>query len=187
MIMKKFTTRLFLYWVAIFLAFYIGVVIVSGFLGVSIRIWQMVLVFLMVGTIPPAAIIAFFYKRLNYMESDELNPPKFSGSKEIHLPFKTRTPQNFDEIIQRIDKEWIVSFSDRKKRVLKFRTDARMTAWGIGGYIKPENDDTALVVLYPMFPNSKHDERIMNQTIYIMESVLNPPNLSQSQGQLHNT
>jgi len=121
------------------------------------------------------------------MESDDVEPPKFSGSKEIHLPLKTRTPQNFDEIIQRIDKEWIVSFSDRKKQVLKFRTDARMTAWGIGGYIKPENDDTALVVLYPMFPNSKHDERAMRQTLYIMESVLNPPNLSQPQGQLHNT
>lgn len=174
----KFTLRLFLYWVSIFLIFYMGIIVVSGFLGVSIRIWQVILVFLIVGTIPLAAIIAFFYKRLNYMESDELEPPKFSGHKEVHLPFKTRSPHNFEEIIQRVDREWIVSFADRKKRILKFRTDARMSAWGIGGYIKPENDDTVLVVLYPMFPNSKHDERMMRQTICIMESVLNPPSLN---------
>jgi hypothetical protein len=171
----KFTTRLFLFWVSIFLAFFIGIIVVINFFWtLPINIWQMLVVFFIVGVIPPAAITAFFYKRLNYMESESIESPKFSGYKEVHLHFKARTSNHFDEIMQRIDREWIISFSDRKNGVLKFRTDARMTAWGIGGYVKPVNDDTVLVVVYPIFPHSKHDERIMNQTIHIMTGVLSP-------------
>lgn len=171
----KFTTRLFLSWVSIFLTFYLAVMfLVAVFWGLDIAFWQAALVFFVAGVIPPAAITAFFYRRLDYMESENLEPPHFSGQKKAVLQFKARSEHHFDEIMQRVDRQWIISFSDRESNVLKFRTDTRIMAWGLGGYLKMEDESTVLVVIYPMYPNSKREERFMNQTLRIMQNILNP-------------
>lgn len=171
----KFTTRLFLYWVSIFLVFFIGVIVVAGLLwSVQIHLWQAALVFLIVGVIPPAIITGFFYKRLDYMENEDIEPPSFPGQKKATFKFKARSRHHFDEIMQRIDRQWIISFSEREKHVLKFRTDSRMLSWGIGGYVKMEDENTAFIVVYPMFPNSRREQQVMNQTLRIMQLVLNP-------------
>lgn len=171
----RFTIRLFLYWVSIFLIFYIGIQVVVYFLwGMRVEAWQGVLVFLIVGVIPPALITAFFSKRLDYMESEKLEPPSFSGQKKAVFQFKGRSDSPFDEVMQRIDRQWIISYSDRKNRILKFRTDARMTSWGLGGYLKMEGEETVTVIVYPIRPRSKRDRLFVSQTLRLVHSVLNP-------------
>jgi hypothetical protein len=161
--------------VSIFLIFYIGIQVVVYFLwGMRVEAWQGVLVFLIVGVIPPALITAFFSKRLDYMESEKLEPPSFSGQKKAVFQFKGRSDSPFDEVMQRIDRQWIISYSDRKNRILKFRTDARMTSWGLGGYLKMEGEETVTVIVYPIRPRSKRDRLFVNQTLRLVHSVLNP-------------
>lgn len=169
----KFTSRLYLYWVSIFLLFYAGILIVVELLwGLRIEIWQAALVFFIVGMIPPALITYYFYKRLDYMESADLDPPSFEGQKTVIYTFKGRTAHPFDEVLQRIDRQWIISYSDRESKILKFRSDARMTSWGLGGYLKMENSETLLVIIYPIFPRSKREKLLVEQFHLLMESVL---------------
>ncbi|MEA5127565.1 MAG: hypothetical protein VB074_05230 [Proteiniphilum sp.] len=169
----KFTIRLYLYWVSIFLTFFMGVVLVVYFLwGVWGDLLQMGLVFFIVGMIPPAILTLFLAKRLDYMESDDTNPPSFSGQKTELFHFKGRTEQPFDEVMQRVDRQWIISYSDRKKGILKFRTDARMAAWGLGGYMKMEDKESILVIVYPIRPRSKRERLMVEQLLLLMKSVL---------------
>lgn len=169
----KFTIRLYLYWVSIFLTFFMGVVLVVYFLwGVWGDLLQMGLVFFIVGMIPPAILTLFLAKRLDYMESDDTNPPSFSGQKTELFHFKGRTEQPFDEVMQRVDRQWIISYSDRKKGILKFRTDARMAAWGLGGYMKMEDKESILVIVYPIRPRSKRERLMVDQLLLLMKSVL---------------
>lgn len=169
----RFTTRLFFYWVSIFLVFYIGVIVVVYLLWrVPIELWQSVLVFFIVGMVPPGLITLYYAKRLDYMESDNQAPPSFEGQKEAVFQFKGRTENPFDEVLQRVDRQWIISFSDRGNRVLKFRTDARMASWGLGGYLKMENENRVSVTIYPIHPKSKREALMVNQALQLMESVL---------------
>lgn len=171
----KFTYRLYLYWVSIFLVFYIGILsIIFLFWGIFINLWQILLVFFIVGMIPPVIITAYFSKRLNFMESDDINPPKFSGLEKAVLNYKGRSNSPFDEILQRIDRQWIVSYSDRKNCVVKFRTDARVTSWGLGGYIKMEEDEKVLVIVYPLNPKSSRERILVKKILDINRTILNP-------------
>ncbi|SCD19923.1 putative membrane protein [Proteiniphilum saccharofermentans] len=169
----RFTFRLYLYWVSIFLAFYVGIIVVVCFLWrVQVNLWQAALVFFIVGMIPPAIITYYFSKRLDYMESDDPDPPSFSGQKTELFHFNGRTEYPFDEVMQRIDRQWIISYSDRKKNILKFRTDARMTSWGLGGYLKMEDKEKILVIIYPINPRSKREKLMVEQLLQLMKSVL---------------
>lgn len=172
----KFTTRLFFFWVSIFFLFFMAtVMLMQLFFGLNLTFWQAAVVFTVAGVIPPAVITAFYYKRLDYMESDDIEPPVFSGSKRAVFPFVARSKRNhFDELMQRVDKQWIMSYSDRENKVLKFRTDTRMMAWGIGGYVKMENDTQVSVVVYPINSKSSRDARVMIQTLRIMRAILRP-------------
>ena len=171
----RFTTRLFCYWVSIFLVFYIGVSAVLFFLwGLRVELWQAALVFFIVGMIPPGIITLYFSRRLDYMESNNLNPPSFRGQKKAVFRFKGRTRCPFDEVLQRVDRQWIISFSDRANRTLKFRTDARMVSWGMGGYLKMEDEETVTVIVYPIRPKSKREKLFVNQTLRLMHTILNP-------------
>lgn len=144
------------------------------FWGLSMNFWQILLVFVIVGMIPPAIITAYFSKRLNYMESNDINPPEFSGQKKAVFKFKGRTKCPFDEVLQRVDRQWIISYSDRKNCVVKFRTDSRMTSWGFGGYIKMEQGENVTVIVYPIFPESKREKIMVNQILRIMRTVIEP-------------
>lgn len=170
----RFTIKLYLYWVSIFLTFYVGIIVVVNFLWrIDIVLWQAALVFFIVGMIPPALITYYFSKRLDYMESDDLNPPSFSGQKTALFHVKSHSDHPFDEVMQRIDRQWIISYSDRKQGVLKFRTDARMTSWGLGGYLKMKDRETILVIIYPVRLRSKREKLMVEQLLKLMVSVLN--------------
>jgi hypothetical protein len=106
------------------------------------------------------------------MESEELDPPTFSGQQRAVFHFKGRGQKPFDEVMQRIDRQWIISFSDRRNRVLKFRTDARMTSWGLGGYLKMGEDGEITVIIYPVRSYSKRDEISVNQTLRLIHAIL---------------
>ncbi|MEA4918024.1 hypothetical protein [Proteiniphilum sp.] len=171
----KFTIRLYLYWVSIFLTFFVGVIFVVYLLWDFRPVfWQVGLVFFIVGMIPPGVITLFFAKRLDYMESVNPDPPSFSGQSEARFYFKGRTNHPFDEVLQRIDRQWIISYSDRKEGVLKFRTDARMISWGLGGYLKMEDKENIQVIIYPIHPRSKREKLMVDQLLLLMETVLNP-------------
>lgn len=169
----RFSRRLYWYWVIIFLIFYVGILtVVSLFWGLGAKLWQISLVFILVGMIPPALITAFFIRRLDYMESDSIDPPSFPGQQKAVFHFKGRSLKPFDEVMQRIDRQWIISYSDRYNKVLKFRTDARMTSWGLGGYLKMGDDGQITVIVYPVRSYSKRDELSVNQTLRLIHSIL---------------
>ncbi len=172
----KFTSKLFLTWMSIFLIFFLAVIgIVGLFWGIQIAFWKLALVFFIAGIIPPAILTRFFYKRLNYMESENIEPPVFTGQKKAIFNFTPRSKNShFDEIMQRVDRNWIVSYSDRENNVLKFRSDTRTLSWGIGGYVKLLEDKKVLVVVYPMNPDSKKESKILTQTLRLMRAILNP-------------
>lgn len=141
------------------------------------NIWQVILVFVIVGMIPPAILTAYFSKRLNYMESDNIDPPQFKGQKSEVFNFKSNTKYPFDEVLQQVDRQWIISYSDRKNRVLKFRTDSRMVSWGLGGYMKMiDGDEEGLyrveVIVYPMYPKSKRERVMVSQILRIIRTIL---------------
>ena len=86
----RFSRRLYCYWVSIFLIFYVGILtIVSLFWGLDARLWQVVLVFIIVGMIPPAIITAFARRLI--MESEEL----FLGQQRAVFHFKGRGQKLF--------------------------------------------------------------------------------------------
>lgn len=169
----RFTIRLYLYWVSIFFTFYVGVIFVVSLLwGLQLDFLRMGLVFFIVGMIPPAIVTFFYAKRLDYMESDDMEPPSFAGQKTMLFQFKGRTDHPFDEVMQRIDRQWIISYSDRKKGILKFRTDTRMISWGLGGYLKMEDKENILVIVYPIHSRSKREKIMVDQLLELMKSVL---------------
>ena len=171
----KFTTKLIIFWASIFLIFLLGFIFVmSVFWEVRFNYWHLFIAFVINGIIPPAVITSLFYKRLDYMESDNIEPPTFKGVRTEQLPFKARTRNPFDELMQKVDRQYIISFSDRKKQILKFRTDSRMLSWGISGYIKMIDESNVVVVVYPIFSNSRRDAKTVNQTLRILNSVFNP-------------
>ncbi len=152
----KFTTKLFLTWMSIFLIFYITVIgIISLFWGIRIQFWQLFLVFFIAGVLPPAVITWFFYKRLDYMESENPDPPSFS-------------------MLQKIDRSFIVSYSDKEACVVKFRTDCRIMSWGVCGYVRLLDQSKVEAIVYPMNTDSKREEKILLQTLRLLRSVLNP-------------
>lgn len=169
----RFTVRLFLFWVSVFLVFFLAVLgVVYLFWRVQFDFWQAGLVFFLVGVIPPALITAYYFRRLDYMETEQLTPPSFSGQKKGRFKFRARSSCPFDEVMQRIDRQWIISFSDRKNKVLKFRTDARMMSWGLGGYLSMTEDDVIEVVVYPMHPRSERENLMLTQLLRAISSVL---------------
>lgn len=169
----RFTVRLFLFWVSVFLIFYLGVMgVVYLMWGMHIYLWQATLVFFLLGVIPPGLITGYFFKRLDYMETENLIPPNFTGRKNARFAFRPRTINPFDEVMQRVDRQWIISFSDRTNRVLKFRTDARMMSWGLGGYLRMMDDNVVEVTVYPIHPRSKREELMLTQLLRVMDSVL---------------
>lgn len=115
------------------------------------------------------------------MESDDSDPPSFSGQKTTLFHFRGRSENPFDEVMQRVDRQWIISYSDREKKILKFRTDARMISWGLGGYLKMEDREHILVIIYPIHPQSKREKLMVDQLLQLMKSVLdcveNPHNI----------
>lgn len=168
----NFTIKLYSYWVSIFLIFFLGVIsIIFLFWGLNVSFWQAVLVFVIAGMIPPAIMTFYYSKRLNYMESDNIEPPQFEGQKKATFLIKRNNKSSFDEVLQKIDRQWIISYSDRKNGVLKFRTDARMTSWGLGGYAKMEEDDKVLVIIYPVHPSSAREKKMVVQTLRIMRTI----------------
>lgn len=170
----KFTTKLLAFWASVFLIFLVGIVFVmTVFWGLKFNYWHLLIAFIINGVIPPAIITSFFYNRLDYMESENDDPPKFKGVKTIDLPFKARTSCPFDEMMQKVDRQYIISYSDRKKKILKFRTDTRMLSWGIGGYLKMVDDNTVEAYVYPVFKNSRRDELTLNQILRVLHSIFN--------------
>jgi len=64
----RFTIRLYLYWVTISLIFFAGIQVVAYLLwGMHIVLWQSVLIFVIVGMIPPAIITLWFSRRLGQL------------------------------------------------------------------------------------------------------------------------
>ena len=153
--------------------FYLSVIaIISLFWGFRIQFWQLAIVFLISGVFPPAFLTMLFYRKLDYMESDNLDPPTFKGSKSRIIHYKPRTNRVYDEIFQKIDRGFIVSYSDRENSVIKFRTDSRVLAWGVCGYVRMLSDEQLEAVVYPMNADSKREEKIMLQTLRLLHSVL---------------
>ena len=144
----KFTVRLYFYWVSIFLTFFAGILLVVYLLW-DFRpvLWQVGIVFFIVGMIPPAIITLFVAKRLDYMESDDVDPPSFSGQRTERFHFKGHTRQPFDEVLQRVDR-------------------------GLGGYIKMEDKETLLAIVYPIRPRSQREQLMVGQLLILMKSVL---------------
>ena len=170
----KFTTKLLIFWSSVFLIFLLGIILVmSVFWDVSFNYWQLLVAFIINGVIPPAIIISFFYKRLEYMESEDDSPPKFSGVKSKNLLYKARGTSPFDEVMIIVDRQYIISYSDRKNKILKFRTDSRMLSWGIGGYLRMANDETIEVCVCPIHKHSRREKLILNQTLRVLCSTFN--------------
>ena len=171
----KFTTKLFLAWMFIFLIFYVAVItIISLFWGIRIQFWQLFLVFFIAGVLPPAVITWFFYKRLDYMESENPDPPSFSGQKKALLTFRSKSNNPYAEMLQKIDRSFIVSYSDKEACIVKFRTDCRIMSWGVCGYVRLLDQSKVEAIVYPMNTDSKREEKILLQTLRLLRSVLNP-------------
>ena len=168
----KFTNKLLIFWSSVFLIFLLGIItVMSLFWGITFNFWRLFIVFIINGVIPPAIITSFFYNRLEYMESKDENPPKFSGVKSMQIPFKARTNCPFDEIMQRVDREYILSYTNRQNQILKFRTDSRMLSWGIGGYIRMIDNHTMEVFVYPIHKKSRREMLLLNQTLRVLCSI----------------
>lgn len=169
----KFTTKLFLAWTSIFLIFYLSVIAsISLFWGIRFPFWQLAVVFVISGVLPPAFLTMLFYRKLDYMESDDLDPPRFSGTKNLTIFYKPRTRRVYDEVFQKIDKGFIVSYSDKASGVIKFRTDSRVLSWGVCGYVRLMDDERIEAIVYSMNADSKREEKVLLQTLKLLDAIL---------------
>lgn len=139
---------------------------------VKFKFWQLALVFFISGVLPPALLTMFFYKRLDFMESGDTDTPKFSGSMTDMIDYTPRGERVYDEILQRVDRGFIISFSDRESRVIKFRTDSRVLSWGVCGYLKIKDNNQVEAVVYSMNPKSKKEKKLMLQTVRLLNAIL---------------
>ena len=168
----KFTTQLLTFWILVLSFLYCFVALIVFVISNNfINIWTLIAGFVVLCVLPPVFITAIFYKPLDYMESDDLNPPRFKGQREATFRINPRSRNPFDDVMQRIDRRWIISFSDRKNHVLKFRTASRMMAWGIGGYVKMNDDLTVQIVVYPVSSSSLLTEKVMESTLASLRSL----------------
>lgn len=168
----KFTTKLLIFWSSVFLIFLLGFILVmSVFWNIRFDFWQLAIAFIINGVLPPAIITSFFYRRLEYMESEDDTPPQFKGVKVLDIPFEARTSCPFDEMMQKIDRQYIISYSDRKNKILKFRTDSRMMTWGLGGYLRMYDNNTVEAYVYPIRRNSRREGLTVNQTLRVLCSI----------------
>lgn len=139
---------------------------------VKFKFWQLALVFIISGVLPPAFLTMLFYKRLDFMESEDTDAPKFSGSMTDMIDYTPRGERVYDEILQRVDRGFIISFSDRESRVIKFRTDSRVLSWGVCGYLKIKDNNQVEAVVYSMNPKSKKEKKLMLQTVRLLNAIL---------------
>ncbi len=77
-------------------------------------------------------------------------------------------------MLQKIDRNFIVSYSDKENQVVKFRTDSRIMAWGVCGYVKMLDSGKVEAIVYPMNTDSKREEKVLLQTLRLLKSVLEP-------------
>ena len=123
--------------------------------------------------LPPAVITAIFYKRLDYMESENPEPPAFSGFKKLSWFSGAGRPTDMQRCCKRSTE--ILSFPIQTEAgVVKFRTDCRILAWGVCGYVRLLEDERVEAIVYPMNPDSKREEKILLQTLRLLQSVLSP-------------
>ena len=106
------------------------------------------------------------------MESGDTDTPKFSGSMTDMIDYTPRGERVYDEILQRVDRGFIISFSDRESRVIKFRTDSRVLSWGVCGYLKIKDNNQVEAVVYSMNPKSKKEKKLMLQTVRLLNAIL---------------
>jgi hypothetical protein len=183
----KFSTRILLFWILIFLIFFVAVIAIMAVLWkTEFKFWQLMIVFFIAGVVPPAIITSIYYRRLDYLESNDIEPPKFTGGKNVEFSYIGRTDHPFDEILQKVDKEWIISYSDRENMVLKFRTDYRVNSWGIGGYIRLI-DDKVQVYVYPPHKDSRRELLLMDQTVRLLQSIVDRRQFCPQMNNLRNT
>lgn len=139
---------------------------------VKFKFWQLALVFIISGVLPPAFLTMLFYKRLDFMESEDTDAPSFSGSITDVIDYTPRGERVYDEVLQRVDKGFIISYSDRENSVIKFRTDSRVLSWGVCGFLKIKDNNRVEAVVYSMNPNSKKERKLMLQTIRLLNAIL---------------
>ena len=83
----KFTTKLIIFWASVFLLFLLGMIFVMMAFGdIHFKFWQLLIAFVINGIIPPTIITSFFYKRLDYMESENINLPILKDEKQQNFP-----------------------------------------------------------------------------------------------------
>ncbi len=170
----KFTTKLFLTWISIFLIFYLTVIaIIAIFWSFDIKFWQLALVFIIAGIIPPAFLTMLFYKKLDYMESNSSEAPSFRGQIKETMSFKARSENYYNELFQKIDRGFIISYSDKSSGIIKFRTDSRIMSWGVCGYVKLLDNKTIDAIVYPMNPDSYREDMILKQSLNLLRAILN--------------
>ena len=74
-------------------------------------------------------------------------------------------------MMQKVDRQYIISYSDRKNKILKFRTDTRMLTWGLGGYLRMHDDNTVEAYVYPIHKNYRREGLTVNQTLRVLWSI----------------
>lgn len=172
----KATRKILLFSFILILALYVGIniafnLIVGKEINV-IKILSIGLIFSIVYSLVYfAGITATLKPKYDYLESEEINEPAFGDKCEKSILIENST-RSFNEIENEIQKKWVLTHSDEKHNIIKFRTKIRFSSWGVGVVLKFDKENIR-IISYPITGYTQKSNKLAMQMIEVTEKIIN--------------
>ena len=106
-----------------------------------------------------------------YLESEELNEPVFGDKCERTIK-KDNTTLNFNDVTNKIQEKWKVTYSYRQNNIIKFRSKINFNTWGVGVILKFDNENIK-IISFPITGYTKKGNKLAKHMIEMTEKLIN--------------
>lgn len=111
-----------------------------------------------------------FKPRYNYLESVELKEPDFKDKYEKMIETE-HALFDFNEVKNKIQERWVITFFDSQNMILKYRSDIKFNSWGVGGFLKM-GKDTIKIISFPILGYTRKGQRLSQEMITLTEKMI---------------
>jgi len=108
--------------------------------------------------------------RYDYLESEELKEPVFGDKLEKVTKIESSS-FDFNEIKNKIQKEWIITNSDNQNNIIKYRSKMKFNSWGVGCFLKVENE-TIKIISFPIAGYTQKGKKLAVEMIDLTEKII---------------
>ncbi|MFO8021062.1 MAG: hypothetical protein R6U65_01245 [Perlabentimonas sp.] len=169
-------TRKILFFSFLALALYVGINIAFSLrVGKEINLINILsigLIFSIIYSLVYSAGISVSLKpKYDYLESEEINEPAFGDKCEKSILIED-SRRSFKEIKNEIQKKWLLTHSDEKHNIIKFRTNISFSSWGAGVVLKFDKENIK-IISYPITGYTQKGNKLAMQMIEVTEKIIN--------------